>query len=268
MGRAIKSELLKLFTTRLWWGMAIGVVLVATAFAVGFGFLYTSEAVTGDSGPAGSATPEQLANSVYTGGLSTGYLLLLTIGVMQIGMEYRHQTITSTFLAIPRRASALGAKVIALMLIGIGYGVLFLVCSVIPGAVVLSARGAEAFPTGGVFRTFVLSLLVLGLWALIGLGFGILIPNQVAAILIAVGLAWIVEPLLAVLLGLIDFAAKWIVPVLPSSATQAIVNGINQGMGDEAQTRLSWWGGLIALAVWAAVLSGLGVWRASRQDLS
>src|ERR1035437_5354049 len=37
-----------------------------------------------------------------------------------------------------------------------------------------------------------LSLLVLGLWSLIGLGAGILIPNQVAAILIAVGAAWIV----------------------------------------------------------------------------
>ena len=85
-------------------------------------------------------------------------------------------------------------KVVALVLISAAYGVLSLIGSVLVGAVTLQARGAEAFPSAEVLRTLVLSLLVLGLWALIGLGAGILIPNQVAALLIAVGVAWIVEP--------------------------------------------------------------------------
>ena len=59
----------------------------------------------------------------------------------------------------------------------------------------LNLRGAEAFPSTAILRTLALSLLVLGLWALIGLGLGILIPNQVAALMIGVGVAWIVEPL-------------------------------------------------------------------------
>ena len=48
MIQAVRSELLKLRTTRLWWGMAIAVVLVSAAFAALFGvvaalvFLVTS----------------------------------------------------------------------------------------------------------------------------------------------------------------------------------------------------------------------------------
>ena len=51
---------------------------------------------------------------------------------------------------------------------------------------VLNLRGEDAFPSTEVLRTLLLSLLVLGLWALIGLGLGILIPNQVAALMTTV----------------------------------------------------------------------------------
>ena len=64
----------------------------------------------------------QVANSVYTGGLSVGYLLMLTIGVIQIGSEYRHHTITATFLAVPRRMWAMLAKVVALVVVAAGLG--------------------------------------------------------------------------------------------------------------------------------------------------
>ena len=43
MVRAVHSELLKFVTTRLWWGMAIGIFLAAAAFALLFGILLTSE---------------------------------------------------------------------------------------------------------------------------------------------------------------------------------------------------------------------------------
>ena len=64
-------------------------------------------------------------------------------------------------------------------------GLISLAGSIIAGAIVLNARGFAPFPESGVYRTLALSLLVLGLWALIGLGAGILIPNQVAALLIS-----------------------------------------------------------------------------------
>ncbi len=262
MVRVIRSELLKFFTTRLWWGMAIAVLLAGAAFSLLFAFLFTT-----DAGRAQglSGTPVQVANSVYTGGLSVGYLLLLTIGVMQIGAEYRHHTITGTLLATPHRVTAMLGKVVALLLVGVVYGIVSLVGSVSVGAITLAARGQDAFPSGEVVRTLALSLLVLGLWALIGLGVGILIPNQVAALLIGVGVAWIVEPIAGLALRAWDFGAQHVAPYLPTQATNAIVNSVTQSPSD---VRLSWWAGALTLGAWAAVLAGIGIWLTTRRDVS
>ena len=267
MGAAVKAELLKLFTTRLWWGMAIAVFVAGAAFALLFAVLFTSESLAEQSGPGGIPTGDavQIANSVYTGGLSVGYLLMLTIGVMQIGMEYRHKTITSTFLAVPQRARAMLGKVVALLIVAAMYGALSLVGSVSVGAIALNLRGADAFPSGQIVRTLALSLLVLGLWALIGLGLGILIPNQIAALLIGIGTAWIVEPLLGLAIKASAFGRDHIAPYMPTEATNAIINAVQSSPDD---VRLAWWAAALTLAGWAALLAGPGIWRTVRQDVS
>jgi ABC-2 type transport system permease protein len=263
---AIRSEFRKFFTTRLWWGMAIAIFVAGAAFAALFGFLLTSEdALTAGPGgvPTGDAT--QIASSVYTGGLSVGYLLLLTIGVLQIGAEYRHKTISGTFLATPRRLQAMLAKVVALFGIGAIYGLISLIGSVSVGAVVLGLRDQDAFPSNTIIRTIVLSLLVLGLWALIGLGIGILIPNQVAALLIGVGVAWIVEPIIGFAMSFWDFGREHVAQFLPTSATNAIVNAVST---NPDEVRLEWWGGALVLAAYAVFLAGVGIWRTTRSDIS
>lgn len=266
MTRAIRAEFRKFFTTRMWWGMAVAVFLCGAVVAVGFAFLFTTGGMEDATGPGGEPMPlpsaEQIANSVYTGGITIGYLLLLTIGIIQIGAEYRHKTITSTFLADPHRVRVMLAKVVALLGIGIFYGVISLLGSVVPGALVLSLRDADPFPSSEILRTLALSLLVLGLWALIGLGVGILIPNQVAALLIGVGVAWIVEPILGLILGIWEIG-KDIAQFLPSQATTAVV-GVQSTPG---QPQLSWWAAALVLAAYAAVLAGFGSWRVAKQDV-
>lgn len=266
MTATVRAELRKFFTTRLWWGMAIAVFLAGVAFAVLFGILLTSDQA-GVGGPNGvpTGTDEQIVGSVYTAGLSVGYLLILTIGVMQIGSEYRHQTISSTFLSEPRRARVMLAKVITLLALGAGYGLLSLFGSVSVGALVLRLRDVDPFPSTSIIRTLALSLLVLGLWGLIGLGAGILIPNQVAALLISVGVAWIVEPLAGFGLGFWDWGREHIAPYLPSAATDAMVNAVQ---GSSGEVRLEWWGGALVLAAYAVVLAGLGSWRTVRSDIT
>ncbi len=265
MGGAIRSEFRKYFSTRMWWGMAIAVFVVSAIFALIFGFVVTMDqaGVPPEQQMAGS--PTEKANTVYTAGLSVAYLLTLAVGVMQIGSEYRHKTITATFLATPKRTRVMGAKIISLLVIGAFYGVVSLLGSVSVGALILSSRGAEVFPSGEVGRTLALSLLVLGLWALIGLGAGILIPNQVAALLIAIGVAWIVEPLAGVALSFWDWGAEHVVQFLPSAATQAMVSGVTNGQSPE---QLEWWGGALVLAAYALVLAGLGSLRTVRSDIS
>lgn len=263
---AIRSEFRKFFTTRLWWGMAIGIFVAGAAFAALFGFLLTGdlEATGGPGGvPTGDAT--QIANTVYVGGISVGYLLLLTIGVLQIGSEYRHKTVSGTFLTTPRRLQAMLAKVVALLGIGAVYGVISLLGSVSVGAVVLTLRDQDAFPSSTILRTLALSLLVLGLWALIGLGIGILIPNQVAALLIGIGVAWIVEPLLGFAMTFWEFGREHIAQFLPSSATNAVIDAV-QNSPDEV--RLEWWAAALVLAGYAALLAGFGIWRTTRADIT
>jgi len=266
MRGAIGSELRKFVSTRMWWGMAIPVALAAAAFAVLFAITLTmdmSAAQREANGvPTGSAT--QIANSVYAGGVTLGAVLLLVVGVLQIGQEYRHKTITGTFLATPRRWTAMLAKVVALLVIGAGYGILSVLCSTVAGALTLSARGVDPFPSNDVYRTLALCLLALGLWALIGLGLGILIPNQVAAILVGVGFTMVVEPILGAILPSWDFTRDHVAPYLPGAAT----NGLVEGVTSPGATQLEWWQAMLVLVGYAVVFSGLGITRAVRQDIS
>lgn len=267
MLNAIRSEFRKYFTTRLWWGMAAGIVAAAALFTGFFAFVFIElapETATAPGMPV-EMDPVEVANSVYTAGLQVAYVLLLTIGVLQIGSEYRHKTITATFLATPRRLQALFAKGIALVGIAVVNGLLSVVTSGVVGAVMMRLLGADPFPSAEVFRTMALSLLVLAVYALVGLGIGILIPNQVAAIIVAIGVAWIVEPLVTFGIGFWDWGAQHVVQYLPTQATSAVISGIDSsGVG---AARLSWWAGSLVLMAYAVVLAGIGIWRASREDV-
>jgi hypothetical protein len=269
MGGAIKAEFRKFFTTRMWWGMAIGVLLSGALFAMIFAIWVPGSSQQSGGGNSGPKLPgldnTAMVSTVYTAGLSLAYLLTLVVGVMSIGSEYRHKTITSTFLATPHRVSVMVAKVTSLLGIGVFYGLVFLVGSVGVGASIIAAKGFSPVPeVGAISRTLALSLLVLGLWALVGLGAGILIPNQVAAILIAVGAAWILEPLLGFLLGLVSWGPT-IVPYMPSQATAAMVGQINATPNVHI---LSWWAGALVLVAYAAVLSGVGSLLTVRRDVT
>ncbi|WP_347350231.1 ABC transporter permease subunit [Intrasporangium sp.] len=267
MNAVIRSEFRKFFTTRLWWGMAIAVFLSGVAFATIIGLVFTSGAMTGEQAPVYAQDDAALAKTVFTSGIQVGYLLTLAIGIMMIGSEYRHETITATFLGTPRRGRVMGAKVVTLLGIGAMYGIVSLLGSVGAGTIVLTARGHSAFGDPSVWRTLALSLLVLGLWALIGLGAGILIPNQVAALLISIGVAWIVEPILGVVLAIPSWG-QHITPYLPSQATSATLGTVSSGFDGRAVTQLAWWAGALVLAGYAAVMAGLGTWRTVRADIS
>src|SRR5471032_2430737 len=115
MAGAVKAEFRKFFTTRMWWGMAIGVFLAGALFALLFALVVAGSK---QGGPNASGPPlpgldnSSMVSTVYTAGLSVAYLLTLVVGVMSIGSEYRHKTITSTFLSTPKRIRVMVAKVI------------------------------------------------------------------------------------------------------------------------------------------------------------
>lgn len=261
----VQSEFRKFFTTRMWWGMAIAIALSGVAFAALNGLLLTSDAAT-EFGVT-VVSDAELARTVYTGGLSVAYLLTLAIGVLTIGSEYRHKTISATFLATPKRAKVLLGKVVALLGIGAGYGALALASSFAVGAVILSSRGYPIWPDSSIGRTLALGLLVLGLWGLIGLGIGILIPNQIAALFIAVGVAWIVEPLLTFLLSTQEWGRP-LVKFFPSSATTAVLGATPQAGEGLTIATFEWWGAALVLVAYGAIMALIGTMLTVRRDVT
>ena len=106
-----------------------------------------------------------------------------------------------------------------------------------------------------------LAVLAVGLWTLFGIGVGTLIRNQVAAILIAVAVTFLVEPLATYLLASLDLdaAVKW----LPTNASAALTSP-----GGGFLDYLDWWAGGLVLLGYAVVLGGLGILLSVRRDVT
>src|SRR3954453_2444010 len=135
----LRSELLKVFTTRLWWGLLIGVVLVSLGFSLLFVLLAEFAPKSEGSGGLDPADPA-VVRQIYAAGLSAGYLFTLSFGIIAMAGEYRHQTFTATVLASPRRLRVVLAKLEVVLLVGGGYGLVAVSAGVLGGAPVLALR--------------------------------------------------------------------------------------------------------------------------------
>ena len=192
-----------------------------------------------------------------------GYLIPLILGVMMISGEFRHKTITPTFLATPRRSMVVAAKVFTAAAFGLAIGILFTVVATGLGAILIAARGYPVLlTTNGIPRMLALMTLGMAVWAVFGVGFGALLKNQVAAIVAALALVTIIEGLLSLGLNWVHLGA--IAKVLPSNAASAIIQPSNVKAGD----LLPWWAGGIALLAWGLVTALIGAASTLRRDVT
>ena len=259
----IRSEIRKIFTTRLWWGLLIGLVLSWAALSALTGF--ASGRTGGGALDRGLADPA-VVRSVYTGGLSIGRLFALAFGVIAMAGEYSHQTITATTLASPRRSRVVLAKLVVVALAGLGYGLAGVLSGVASGAAVVAGRGFRVDLVGnGVPRALLTSAVAVALWAVIGLGVGTLLRNQIVALLLSIGLAWIAEPIIALVLNVAH--AGDVAKYLPSQATDSLVSPPTTS-GDLTVALLPWWGGALVLLAYAALSGGLGARLTLRRDIT
>lgn len=275
--RAIRAEFAKLLTTRIWWVLAavlfgyIGMLsggLAALFAGIQSGAIDPSAAGTGSQGapPLGSLPP-----LVYSFASSVGYVFPVLLGALATTGEFRHQTLTPTFLANPRRAQVLGAKAITLFLAGGAFGAVALLASVGIGALVINAFGVDTLL--GDSATWALigrTLLAMALWAAVGVGLGVLVPNQVASIVIVLAFTQFVEPLLR-FASMFTEATAGIGKFLPGAASDALVGAsiftVASPVGGAAAA-LDWWqGGLVLLAYAAAATIG-GYFVSWRRDVT
>jgi ABC-type transport system involved in multi-copper enzyme maturation permease subunit len=181
--------------------------------------------------------------------------------------EYRHQTMSATVLTSPHRVRIVVAKLIALIGVGAAYGVVVVAAGVAAGAPVIAARGGDLrLFTDGVPRALLLAVLAVALWTVLGLGVGTLIRNQVLALLLAIGIAWIAEPILAFALNALN--AGEVAKYLPSQATSALVQPSTGAGGGVTVDLLPWWAGALVLMGYAAVAGVLGAAITLRRDIS
>jgi len=260
--RLVRSELLKIRSTRLWWALLLGAVLLVLVQA-GFTAAFEGEDQGfGDVSVLPPGDDPELLRTVYTQGFFGGYIFALILGITGLTGEYRYETITPTFLVAPRRHPVVVAKLIGNLVVGAVYGVACTAAAILAGGLVLVAKGFDLGLTAdGVPRAIAMSVLAMALWTLIGIGVGTLITNQIAAILVGVAVAYIVEPLAGLVLSVVD--AEAVGKFLPTAATTGLFESFDYG-----QSLLTWWQGGLVLLGYAGLFATLGVLLSVRRDIT
>jgi ABC-2 type transport system permease protein len=186
--------------------------------------------------------------------LLSGAALLL--GILGMTTEFRHQTVTQTFLVTPDRGRVVAAKLVAYPLAGIALSLAILAFTAAVATGWLAAE--EITPSlldARLGRVLLGAVLAAGLCGLVGVGVAALVRNQVAAL---VGVAvWVllVEGLLMSLLHTPSLG-KW----LPSAAAAALTNP-----GGAQLSRLA---GALLLAGYALALALAGTRLVVRRDIT
>ncbi len=141
----------------------------------------------------GLDTPQGVAIAV---GL-TGLLLFVPalFGTIAVTGEYRHKTIGTTFLAVPRRGAVLGAKLFVYSVFGLVYGLLMALSSALALWSVTAVRGIELGASAGDLATILSRVaLAAAIYTLLGVGIGALVRSQLVAVGIVLGYFYFLEP--------------------------------------------------------------------------
>ncbi|MFS0886042.1 ABC transporter permease subunit [Aeromicrobium sp. 179-A 4D2 NHS] len=265
MSAAITAEIRKLFTTRLWWILAL--VLVAyLVFIAGFmAFAFTVDPESMGGGEA-VAEGEELAKQIYSLTSPIGYVFPLIIGSLLFTGEYRHQTITATLLTQPNRTVLMAAKLVAGVVVGIVYGVIGTIATVLAAAPILAWRGDGTYlGSSDVLTLLGMSVVVMTIWAVLGTAIGSVLTNQVAAIIVIVAFTQFVEPIARVALAAWD-ATSEVAKFMPGAAADAVM-GASFFATDASTDLLSRGAGAAVLLAYVAVFVLLGRLVTLRRDV-
>jgi ABC-2 type transport system permease protein len=171
--------------------------------------------------------------------------------------EFRHQTVTQTFLVTPDRGRVVAAKLVAYPLAGIVLALATLAVTAAVGAGWLAAKGlTPSLLDARLVRVVGAALLGAGLCGLVGVGVGALVRNQVAALVGTLVWVLLVEGLLLSLLNAPGLG-RW----LPSAAAAAAITS----PGGDHLSRL---GGTLLLATYALALALAGTRLVVRRDVT
>jgi hypothetical protein len=258
----LRAEVLKLRSVWSTW------VLVGSSAAAAV-FLGALIAVLPRTGGAGTAvlpapgTPKWF-DLVFLS-LSYAEYFALVIGILAVTGEYRHRTITSTYLVEPRRTRVAVSKT----LVAAGFGGLSAFAAAAAGllvgfVLVWTGKGTVSMMlteyrhvAPGVFAASMI-------FGVFGVGLGVMLRSQVVALVVGLGTA-IVESTVASLLP--SGIGRW----LPSQAAQSMSSaaaGATGGLDNIVAHLLPWWGGGLLLLGYGVALVVTGSATTLRADVT
>ena len=257
----LRAEVLKVRSLWSTWVLMGAAALAAAAIGVIIAFAPHNRRNLAVLFPA-RGTPKWF-DAVFSS-MSTAEDLALVLGILAVTAEYRHRTVTSTYLAEPHRGRVVGSKLVVSCGSGALTAVSAALASLVLGlALVWAGNGAAStmWTEFGHVAPGVLAASVL--FAVYGVGLGALLRNQVVALVVGLGFTAIVEP---IIVGVLPGAGRY----LPGQAAQALssvtANATRGGLGNQLVHLLPWWGGALVLLGYGIALSVAGSLTTLRAD--
>ncbi|GAA3244369.1 hypothetical protein GCM10017691_50330 [Pseudonocardia petroleophila] len=271
----LRSELRKTTSTKLWWGLLVPIAALALLVNL-FGGVFTLALGAGPD--AEDRLPLLLASLAYSLALTATFSAVH--GAIATAGEFRHRTITTTYLTAPGRGAVLAAKTLVAAGVGVVYAATTAVVGVVGG---LIGQESTQFPEAGALLGVVgIGAAVCALWGAFGAALGTVLTNQVTVLVLLLVYVLLGEPLLSLLLTADDSpAVAGISAYLPVNAGEVALYDVPArvlvgpadgtdllGLAAGVSGPPPWWGGLLILVGWTAVGAALGGWLGTRRDIT
>ena len=190
---------------------------------------------------------------VFQIGTRAGMLFAALAGALAITSEFRFGTIRPTFLVEPRRSPVLAAKLAIGALTGLVFGLLAEGLMAGFAAIAFSLRGIPNQLTAGDYTRILLGgATAAALWAILGVGVGALVRNQVATLVGLCAWMFLVE---SVSEGFVPNAAK----LMPGGAGLSLA-------GNEHKLSLAL--AALLLVIYTAAAAAVGWVTTLRRDVA
>jgi ABC-2 type transport system permease protein len=264
MSGAVRAELRRITTTKLWWVVLICIFVLSAGYAA---LPAVVALLQSGAGAVGSPFNDPgIIRSIYNGGNVLSRILAMVVGIVTVGGEYRYGTLAWNHLATPRRVRMLLGKAVALLIFGVIYGITSVAAGMLVATpFVLIKSGTFLLDQPDTWRSIILGVCSIALWTMIGMGLGILIKNMPVALVVGIILGFLVEPIVS----MVFFLKQWdqLLNVMPSGATNAML-GITSPVLFAAQQPAPWWLAGVILAAWCLLPALAGILTAVRRDIA
>ncbi|HZZ48567.1 MAG TPA: hypothetical protein VFE65_16930 [Pseudonocardia sp.] len=247
-----RSEYRKTVSTSAWWALLIPAAVLCWLI----GLIMAKIAALATTFPISQA----FALSV----IGTKFVAIL--GVVSTTSEFRHRTVTTSYLVSSGRLQLLLAKAAVAGAIGVGYAI---VCSLLSGVGILMAGGDLTDDSGGFFGVSAVALVVFLFWAVLGVGLGALLNNQAVAIIGLLVYLMLGEQLVNAFA--IATGVGHVQSYLPGGSSSESLNNLaaSGAIGDLlSESTMPWWLSLIIFMAYAIAIFVAGVLVSRARDVT